>query len=424
MPLNVPVKQNEKLAAIVKRIDENVKLNTFWYCCNVNAINRLGRYIADAWPSFAVGLGVACLAGGLSWLLNPWFIQWATPENRLTTTLCITGMILVLIACFHWLHMAVLHNVYPAQFIKNGRKPLARFAELLSAHLEAVNQTNEGGVLKILESLQEVNGQSESLLSILSEQKATTEEISRQHQKQVEHNAQTLKNLADYQSMRDGQIIRDGQRIAEVLQQIERLGGLTRIIRKIAFQTKILALNAAIEAARAGDAGRGFSVVADEVRKLAQETDSATQEIDHAIANISEHAEKNLSAIISTARSDKETRQLQAIADDLSQTNQAFDEISTYLSNVVDEARTAMDVIHTRILDALGQMQFQDISRQQIEQVKSAFAQFAENSDWSAIEGMIDELKQEYVMQAQHETHGKVTGERIESEDRPAIELF
>jgi methyl-accepting chemotaxis protein len=83
-----------------------------------------------------------------------------------------------------------------------------------------------------------------------------------------------------------------------------------------------------------------------------------------------------------------------------------------------------MDAIHTRILDALGQMQFQDISRQQIEQVKSAFAQFAENSDWSAIEGMIDELKQGYVMQAQHETHGKVTGERIESEDRPAIELF
>ncbi|MBL8227606.1 MAG: hypothetical protein JNL98_03985 [Bryobacterales bacterium] len=77
----------------------------------------------------------------------------------------------------------------------------------------------------------------------------------------------------------------------------EKIGGVVRIISQIARQTNLLALNATIEAARSGEAGRGFAVVASEVKHLAQQTASATEEIQNEVAAIQKAATQTASSI-------------------------------------------------------------------------------------------------------------------------------
>lgn len=77
--------------------------------------------------------------------------------------------------------------------------------------------------------------------------------------------------------------------IESLVQHSKEIQGIALSIRQIADQTNLLALNAAIESARAGEAGRGFAVVADEVRKLAENTTTATLEIERVLARIHAH---------------------------------------------------------------------------------------------------------------------------------------
>lgn len=409
-----------------------------------------------SWIYFWTTVGFSVTTGVLVWWLNPWFMAWVAPAHRLATAIGSALIVAVVLLGFRIITKTLVIHAYRDMIAMNDAwldnrlhttqlltrlgddiRTLPTYVALLNSHLNDATTATEQGVMDILTALQNIHQRSGALLETLREQENKAGDISTAQAQRLQKNAKTLQNLADYQARRSAQIAEDGRRIGEVLEHVKQLQGLTRIIRDIAGQTNLLALNAAIEAARAGESGRGFAVVADEVRKLSQQTEAATQEIDTAIAAMTANVDENLSAIVSATRTDEETRQVQIIAEELATMNAAFDEISNYLRRITTESHGAMESIHQAVLEALGQMQFQDIARQQIELVHraletlSAHAQTVasaldrEDSDWPPLEEHIAALRDHYVMHTQHVTHGNVMGNTpAQHNDRPAIELF
>ncbi|MDR3596409.1 methyl-accepting chemotaxis protein [Clostridium sp.] len=97
---------------------------------------------------------------------------------------------------------------------------------------------------------------------------------------------------------------------------------IVSFIQSISSQTNLLGLNASIEAARAGDAGKGFSVVAQEIRKLSNSSNESIKKIDDVIKHISS-AIKNINDNLGKSNdvSQNQSAALEEIAASISELN-------------------------------------------------------------------------------------------------------
>ncbi|RFA27332.1 hypothetical protein CAI21_14985 [Alkalilimnicola ehrlichii] len=201
------------------------------------------------------------------------------------------------------------------------------------------------------ENVERQRKETDQVATSMNEMTATVQEVARNAAGAAE-----ATNHSDTESKRGLQVTQEAsQTIGQLAEEIENAVKVIRqvstdsdnistvldVINGIAEQTNLLALNAAIEAARAGDAGRGFTIVAGEVRALAERTRESTEEIQKTIEQL------QTSAAESARVMERSQTQAQAGVDQANQAAHALDAITRSVAEV--------DGMNTQIASAAEQ---------------------------------------------------------------------
>lgn len=155
------------------------------------------------------------------------------------------------------LHQMRAELVELVQEIKSKSLNVANYGRGLeesTANLSRLTQSQAASIEETTASMEQIS----SMVSLSNENAVKTSELSQKVMDDALRSHSVVKNAVE---------------------AMKAIAGKIAIIDEIAYQTNLLALNAAIEAARAGQAGLGFSVVASEVRKLAERSQEAAKDI-------------------------------------------------------------------------------------------------------------------------------------------------
>ena len=263
--------------------------------------------------------------------------------------------------------------------------------EFISRLSEAIEQISDG-VTKQASEFQKITEKTANLSNSIQETSAASENI--------QHVSEATKNLSHHglqavevlkskslETQRNIQTV--GERIDSLNNMAKQIENIVATIKEIADQTNLLALNAAIEAARAGDAGKGFTIVAEEVTKLADQTANSTNKISKIINQILSEINKVVTAMENTK--EIAAKQGQAVIS----TEKAFHEIAASIDAIAEkiaqetENLKSMDENKDQILYAM-----QTIAAVSVEEAASLQQVSASVVDVEKIVRMVSDLSQ------------------------------
>ncbi|MFT3850964.1 MAG: methyl-accepting chemotaxis protein [Propionivibrio sp.] len=248
-----------------------------------------------------------------------------------------------------------------------GLRQIEPFSALVVGQLDSVATQTEKAALDITQRLHTIDEVVADLTRFVSD--ATNESASSalDSEARIAENKKLIDHLESFIQQRLKETQDDAVVNAGVIEKTRHLQTLVALIHDVAGQTNLLALNAAIEAARAGEAGRGFAVVADEVRKLSNQTEISVKKIEDGILGVAQLIENQLAAKLANSSVNEERTTLEKFAQQLNLLGRSYERLSHREQEILTQIGSSSERLNDMFMETMASVQFQDITRQQVE---------------------------------------------------------
>jgi len=222
-------------------------------------------------------------------------------------------------------HLKRAISVVSQNFVEvdQGIKEISRASQSIAtgATNQAQNTSHSLELTKVLQNKIVGLAEASTELSKKANHTLLSSEMGKQNVEMLFQSEQSTKEL----------IVGFNQKVVQLDEMTANIRKILTSITKISMQTNLLSLNAAIEAARAGQAGRGFSVVAGEVRQLAKQSQNASEEISTIVTDISAKLGEVTNAAEMVMKDSKQRE------DVIAGVAKSFDDMEFNLKNLVEE---------------------------------------------------------------------------------------